>query len=243
MTRSRARWATLLGVLSLGAICSWIHYITPEIEGIDDLIYRHSTVWMRVPSWNDFMARVSRATNIVPLVIASAVFAIGITWSYSVRLTIWFLAVSLVSSQLVTFLKDLAGRQRPSGDFLLATNSWPSGHATGTMTLALTVLAIAWLAADERMMRFATWLLVPMAILVGLSRVGLRAHWGSDVVSGWMLSATLVMAMLSTQGPVRPSRSTRPVLLASTVAVAIIVGFALRGPSPLVLEISSQALP
>jgi undecaprenyl-diphosphatase len=91
--------------------------------------------------------------------------------------------------------KEAIDRPRPGGS-LVSTNgaAYPSGHAA---------YATAWVAAAvvlTRRLRLVTsgalvFIALAIAVLVGVTRVYLRAHWGSDVGGGWGLGAA-VFALL-----------------------------------------------
>lgn len=70
------------------------------------------------------------------------------------------------------------------------TTSFPSGHATNS---AVVFLTLATLLASTRRDRATSVYLVTAAIvltlLVGASRVYLGVHWPSDVVAGWCIGA------------------------------------------------------
>ncbi|MGB9781214.1 phosphatase PAP2 family protein [Caldanaerobacter sp.] len=97
---------------------------------------------------------------------------------------------SLVSSHLfVQFLKKKYSRLRPYMVFrdtntfrqLLRDYSFPSGHATASFSLAMTFsmffpnLAI---------------IFIPVAVLVGLSRIYMGLHYPSDVLMGFLIGMT-----------------------------------------------------
>lgn len=95
--------------------------------------------------------------------------------------------IVIASHCMVQVVKRSIGRARPSrvdGLVPLAAEpdrfSFPSGHATAVMALALGLAnaAPAW-----------TPMLVTLAIVVGLSRVALGVHYVGDVVAGQMLAA------------------------------------------------------
>ena len=78
----------------------------------------------------------------------------------------------------------------------LTSYSMPSGHASGSFALFLTLAVLAGRGQPPRMR--LTWLLVGClpAMAISLSRVYLGAHWPTDVLAGAMLAACVCAASL-----------------------------------------------
>jgi len=78
----------------------------------------------------------------------------------------------------------------------LTSYSMPSGHASGSFALFLTLAVLAGRGQPPRMR--LTWLLVGClpALAIALSRVYLGAHWPTDVLAGAMLAACVCAASL-----------------------------------------------
>jgi membrane-associated phospholipid phosphatase len=66
--------------------------------------------------------------------------------------------------------------------------SYPSGHAMGS-TIGYGMIAYAFVLPQCRRRRrvIGILLMVAIVLLVGFSRIYLRAHWFSDVVAGWSI--------------------------------------------------------
>jgi undecaprenyl-diphosphatase len=103
------------------------------------------------------------------------------------------LATLVVSHLLVQLIKRTVGRGRPSraGDLCAAIRepdrfSFPSGHATASLAVALSYG-----------MWFPLWAgpLLLLALLVGFSRVRLGVHYPSDVLVGQMIAIATAAAV------------------------------------------------
>ena len=97
-----------------------------------------------------------------------------------------FAIVAFAGSALLNIAtKALFQRQRPSLWESIApesTFSFPSGHAMGSMTLAMVVVLLAW---GTRWRWPALVLAFAFTGLVGVSRLYLGVHYPSDVLGGW----------------------------------------------------------
>ncbi|MGE0440999.1 MAG: phosphatase PAP2 family protein [Gemmatimonadales bacterium] len=136
---------------------------------------------------------------------------IGVTWLGSAAVTIGLVVLPLVfapwpraltwraglalglSHVVIQVIKRLVGRERPSerlGARGVIANpdrfSFPSGHATSSLALALSyAVAFPSLAAP----------LVGAGLLVGWSRVALGVHYPGDVLVGQTIAALTVLAL------------------------------------------------
>jgi len=78
--------------------------------------------------------------------------------------------------------------ERP-GPFPGERDSFPSGHATASMALALSFLALL---SGTRWLWGATAAAAMILILIGLAVVSGGGHWPSDILAGWSLSLAWV---------------------------------------------------
>lgn len=120
-----------------------------------------------------------------------------------------FAGVALAGSGLLNVAaKHAFSRERPSLWESIApetTYSFPSGHAMGSMTLALVLVLLAWPT------RWRVPVLVTMAIFVptvGLSRIYLGVHYPSDILAGWAAASiwTVGVYLMVFRGRQRPWR-------------------------------------
>ena len=100
-----------------------------------------------------------------------------------------FAGVSIIGSALLNLgAKQLFARERPTLWESIApegTFSFPSGHAMGSITLAMVLVLLAWHT------RWRWWVTVPLAAfvaMVGLSRIYLGVHYPSDILAGWAVA-------------------------------------------------------
>jgi undecaprenyl-diphosphatase len=102
------------------------------------------------------------------------------------------LASLIASHLLVQLVKRTVGRARPTGDGCVALVrepdrfSFPSGHATASMSVAVAYAVV-----------FPTWAAAVfiLATVVGFSRVRLGVHYPSDVLVGQVIAIATSAAM------------------------------------------------
>lgn len=108
------------------------------------------------------------------------------------RLAIYLVVTGVGALLLDPSLKTLVGRLRPVVDLPVASapgNSFPSGHALGSMVVygALTLVFLAAVSPRRRKLFIA----VPAVLVaaIGFTRIALGVHYLSDVLAGWLLGA------------------------------------------------------
>ncbi|WP_338112568.1 phosphatase PAP2 family protein [Sphingomonas insulae] len=90
-------------------------------------------------------------------------------------------AIDLIKGQVLRARPDLVPHLVEAGGY-----SFPSGHATSSAVVYLTLAALAGQVTPDRAAR--RYLLVVAVLLsgaIGCSRVYLGVHWPSDVLAGW----------------------------------------------------------
>ncbi|WP_082672554.1 phosphatase PAP2 family protein [Luteimonas abyssi] len=139
-----------------------------------------------------FFSEIGYAWGVVP---ADIVLVAVLLWRRRFRAGV-FAAAALAGSGLLNMAtKRLFARDRPALWESIApeaTYSFPSGHAMGSMSLALVLILLAWPT------RWRRWVLAAMAVfvpMVGLSRVYLGVHYPSDIVAGWMAASIWVVGV------------------------------------------------
>ncbi|GIJ21862.1 putative phosphoesterase, PA-phosphatase related protein [Micromonospora lutea] len=150
-------------------------------------------VWVRVMSlWTDAFAP-------MPLRAAALVLVIWLVRDGARRLAVWVATTMVLGGLLGPLLKLVVGRPRPDLPDPVAQApglAFPSGHALNAV-LAAGVLLVVFLprTRPRSATRAAVWLgALSIALVTGFSRVALGVHWSSDVLAGWLLGATVVVA-------------------------------------------------
>lgn len=158
------------------SVIQWL-YATPESDPLGYRDLRHN-------------ARDLTALGSPFLLVALAV--IGIIWliGHRDKYGLAFLAVVAIGGTILTFgLKELYGRERPpyTTTYLLESSpSFPSGHSLLTAAL-LPAIAIIFLRQERvpTIHRMFLTIGILLAIIVGLTRIVLGAHYPTDVMAGW----------------------------------------------------------
>lgn len=109
-------------------------------------------------------------------------------------------AFSLVAGAVLTFLavhvlKAGVDRPRP-GSALVHTTlaSFPSGHAAYSVVFVAIAVLLTRAAGSRRLLTVAAVIGLGLMVVVGLTRVYLRAHFATDVLGGWALGAACFAA-------------------------------------------------
>jgi len=116
------------------------------------------------------------------------------------RLSALLLVVGLIGGVgLSEGLKALFERARPPAAYQAVETlnaSFPSGHALLSTVFYLTLGVMLTRAFPRRHLKaFVLFAAMLIALLIGLTRVYLGAHWASDVLAGWCAGAAWAMAL------------------------------------------------
>jgi undecaprenyl-diphosphatase len=134
-----------------------------------------------------------------PWVFRAAVLCVAV-WLWrrgSRRLALWAAVTMALGSVLGAVLKVLVDRARPSFPEPVATAaglSFPSGHALNSMLGVAILLVVLLPRLDRAGRRLACSLGAVVVLLTGYDRVALGVHYVSDVVAGWVVALTCLVA-------------------------------------------------
>lgn len=172
----------------------------------------------------------------VVLPIVLVIFAWLIIWKRW-RTAFHALGLAVLGAGSVFVMKHLIKAPRPWGIFQSPeTYSMPSGHATLSMIF---FMGLAFMVAQSIRNHKHRWPVYTIGILltiaVGISRVYLGAHWFTDVLASWFLSAAILIIVIisyqqKSEKPVYPTG----ILLITVITLAIsVLFFAHRNLDPL----------
>lgn len=116
-------------------------------------------------------------------------------WRHWPGYAVAVLVVTLAGRGLAEVQKFTVERPRPMIVPHLVneyTPSFPSGHATSSMIVYLTLALV--LTEGSRWSCAAVPAAILLSLLIGLSRPMLGVHWPSDVIAGWSFGALWVLA-------------------------------------------------
>ena len=118
-------------------------------------------------------------------------------WSRgNARYGVAVLLVTLIGRGLAELQKYSIMRFRPEDEVHLvpvSTPSYPSGHATSSMSDYLTLALVF---ANHRWKWPAVAAALLLSFCIGLSRVMLGVHWPTDVIGGWAFGLLWVLLAL-----------------------------------------------
>ncbi len=151
------------------------------------------------PLWLESSVRDITALGSTTVLTLITLGALGYLLLVRQRAAALLFGVTVVGAEILyNLLKVLFDRPRP--DLVphateVMTLSFPSGHATMSAVVFLTLAALHTRFQRTRAASvFIMALAVLIALLVGLSRIYLGVHWPSDVLAGWVLGAAWVFA-------------------------------------------------
>jgi membrane-associated phospholipid phosphatase len=155
------------------------------------------------------------------------------------RVALAIVVVLICSAVMTEALKPLLSHPRPQewlGKGQIAAASWPSGHATAAMALALCAV----LAVPARWRPAAATAGGLFALGVAYSILALGWHFPSDVIGGYLVAGlwtSLAVAVVSRWDELRPVRIERkPPSALAAGAPGLLVGAALLGALLIALD-------
>ncbi|WP_425992016.1 phosphatase PAP2 family protein [Brevundimonas sp. TWP2-3-2] len=208
ITVARAEFAALgaLAIVTLG-IMTFVE-IADDMTETDGQAFDQMVLhWMqpvagqpRGPWWLHEAAADITSLGGIAVLTLFAVVALGMLLILRKWLSALLLLIGLAGGvALSEGLKALFQRERPPAAFQAVETlnaSFPSGHALLSTVFYLTVAVMMTRAFPRRRLKaYVLGVGMAFALMVGLTRVYLGAHWASDVMAGWCVGAAWAMAL------------------------------------------------
>ncbi|MDX6692138.1 MAG: hypothetical protein QOG15_3595 [Solirubrobacteraceae bacterium] len=181
------------------------------------------------PPWHPSITGVAELAGLIPVLVgAVALIAIALwrrRWMMAAVIPVILLSANLVTQLLKPGLAharfvEMAGWERPY------PASWPSGHATAAMSLALCLVLVV----GPRVRPFAAVVGAGYAVSVGYSLIAMGWHLPSDVLGGFLIAATFTLlgaaalSLLEARQPVTANRPGRASRVPTTVDGPLLLG-------------------
>jgi membrane-associated phospholipid phosphatase len=190
--------AAFVVLVPFGVLLALVRSHSSGLQDADQSVASHAhTLAVAHSGLVTFMRAVSTAGAPRTFWVLVAIAAVALLVKRAARLAVWAGITMAGAALLDNVLKTVTNRARPHFANPVATapgSSFPSGHALESLAGCAILLAIVL----PLMPRAGRWLAVVVAIiviaLIGVSRVILGVHYGSDVVGGWIFAAGWVAA-------------------------------------------------
>jgi undecaprenyl-diphosphatase len=143
------------------------------------------------PGWLQEAGRDVTALGSLTILIMVAALAVAFLLLNRQRHAALFVTLSVASgAALSSLFKLVIDRPRPDIETAVRvfTSSFPSGHATVSAVVYLTLgTLLAHVTPDRRLAAFFLTTAIGLTVLIGLSRIYLGVHYPTDVLAGWAL--------------------------------------------------------
>jgi membrane-associated phospholipid phosphatase len=222
MSRSPLFLLTLAGASALGAFTVWLAaFHMPGLRLLDGGAMQAFTGVAR-PPLEPSIRGVARLANPTWFLAASAALTLVALLRRRLLMAAVVPAILLSANATTQLLKPALTDPRVldlHGVQAIYPGSWPSGHSTAAMSLALCLVLVV----GPRLRPLAALLGAGYAIAVGYSLIALGYHLPSDVFGGYLVAATFTLlgvaalAALEARVPARAARHRPPLPLSPPV--------------------------
>lgn len=198
----RSLLAALAGALLVWAFIQLsIEMVEGDVQGFDLAIARAALSLRLGHAWiTDVMRDLSGlgSTSVLTLCTVAAAGYLAVAGAQRKALLVLVAVITGVGA--MKLLKELFARPRPDSGFaelVVPGMGFPSGHATMSAIVFLTVAALLAASRTRAIERVTILALAALVVLlVGLSRIVLGVHWATDVAAGWAFGAAWALAWL-----------------------------------------------
>ncbi len=200
---------TFVGVLVVVSLVGVLVRTVGATDGTNAMD-AHFLDWMldrRSAALTPFVRSVTTLGGSLVLVALTAVAVLVLGAARRVRLAGYLATVVVGASVLSSTAKAIVGRPRPPVGVRLAGaggSAFPSGHATqAAATYIALVIVVGVVVGSPAVRAVLGFVFVTIVVGVGLSRLYLGVHWGSDVVVGWVAGTAWALGAAHSFRPLR----------------------------------------
>jgi diacylglycerol kinase family enzyme/membrane-associated phospholipid phosphatase len=154
--------------------------------------------------WEQVFDGISDVSQPWVMRILLAIVAVVLALRQRVRLALWAALVACITGPLWWTYKQVIHRDRPDIPDQISGYTYPSGHASEIAAVMGVFIVLTLTGVRRRRLRrglVGAW--VAIAVVVGLDRQFVGAHYPSDTVAGWLVGALIVVLTALAFGVVR----------------------------------------
>jgi membrane-associated phospholipid phosphatase len=197
VARNRQLWL-LIAAAGCAAAAAFLYVavrFSSRLQAVDAAA-DHGFIGLRRPSLEPIAQAVSHPVNPVPLVLMALVL-VGIAVARGRYRVAAAVVVILVGANVTTQILKPALAHARFGEWLghaqISPGSWPSGHSTAAMAIALCAVLVA----PARFRPAVAALGAVFAVAIAYSLITLAWHWPADVLGGFLVAATWTLVAVA----------------------------------------------
>jgi membrane-associated phospholipid phosphatase len=163
------------------------------------------------PGWLHFFRDVTNAGGVPAMTVMAVVGALLLLFCERKQLALLWLTAAALGCVVNTAAKGAFDRARPDAtlrdEAVTERNaSFPSGHAMGSLIGYSSLGYVGTVLLRRRWAKVVlVSLLTVLVLLIGLSRIALRAHWCSDVIGGYAIGVCWMSVCIGVLGQRAPT--------------------------------------
>jgi undecaprenyl-diphosphatase len=207
---ARVEFAALSALLIIGLGVAVFAELADDMTEADGQNFDLMVLWALRPTadpsnalgpwWLETAANDLTALGGISVLALFATVAVAFLLIQKKRLSAFMLVLGLIGGvALSEGLKAVFERERPPSAYQAVETinaSFPSGHALLSTVFYLSLAVMLARAFPRRHLKiYVIAVGVTIAVLVGLTRIYLAAHWATDVFAGWSIGAAWAMAL------------------------------------------------